>query len=105
MITEQQIDEALNFLSLTDEECAKLRRAVEAHDWLAERALSLEFLAADEDLSVALRNHKAKASADYRVQKEKWLDALEAFHKLENKRQTAKLQIGVWQSLVKARAQ
>lgn len=106
MITEQQVEDALNFLSMTDQECAQLRRAVEAHEWLADKETSLNFLATDgTDVTVAERNHIAKTSQSVQQQKDKWLDALQAFHELENKRQTARLRIGCWQSLVKARSQ
>lgn len=101
MIDLQQVEEALHFLSDTDVECAQLKRAVEAHDWLGDKQESIAFLAAEG--TVAERNHKAAIDEQVVAQRHKWLEAIEASASLENQRKTAQLKIGVWQSIQKAR--
>ncbi len=101
MIDIKQVEEALNFLSDTDIEAGQLKRAVEAHDWLADKQESIAFLAAEG--TVAERNHKSAIDPQVTAQREKWLEAIEASHALENQRKTKQLVIGVWQSINKAR--
>ena len=101
MIDIKQVEEALNFLSDTDIEAGQLKRAVEAHDWLADKQESIAFLSAEG--TVAERNHKAAIDLQVTTQREKWLEAIEASHALENQRKTKQLTVGVWQSIQKAR--
>lgn len=101
MIDIHQVEDALNFLSETDIQAGQLKRAVEAHDWLADKALSKAFL--DCEGTVAECNHAARLDAEVGAQKEKWLDAIAESASLENQRKTAQLRIGVWQSINKAK--
>lgn len=101
MIDIKQVEDALNFLSDTDIQAGQLKRAVEAHDWLADKAESRSFLV--QEGNVAERNHKASLDPEVTAQREKWLDAIAESSALENQRKTAQLKIGVWQSINKAR--
>lgn len=101
MIDLHQVEEALNFLSDTDEQAGQMKRAVEAHDYLADKEQSIAFLAAQG--TVAERNHLASLSEKVIDQRTKWLDAIGESAALENKRKTAQLRVGVWQSIQKAR--
>lgn len=104
MITEADVEAALEFLATTDEEAAKLKVAVETHDWLADRALATAFLMADNDLAIGIRNHIAKHDDAVQYQRNKWLDAIGDYHALENRRQTMKLKISLFQTLNRARS-
>lgn len=101
MIDLKAVEDALEFLALTDIQAGQLKRAVEAHDWLGDKAESAAFLTLEG--TVAERNHRASLVDDVTKQREKWLDAIAESAGLENQRKTAQLKVGVWQSIQKAR--
>lgn len=101
MIDLKAVEDALEFLAQTDNEAGQLKRAVELHDWLADKAESAAFLTLEG--TVAERNHHASLDVEVSQQREQWLDCIAESASIENQRKTAQLKIGVWQSIQKAR--
>jgi|SRR6185312_12629777 len=97
----EAVETALEFLAETDVQAGQLKRAVEAHDWLADQAESRAFLTVEG--TVAERNHRASLDEEVTKQRQAWLEAIQDSAALENQRKTAQLKVGVWQSIQKAR--
>ena len=87
----------LRKLAETDYEAAKLKRGVEAADYVAKKYWNIEFLAATGN--VEERKAQAGISQAHDISKLKYFDALEASEKIQNERRTLQLRIDVWRSL------
>ena len=81
----------------TDEECARLKRAVEAADYVAKKTKSIEFLAASGN--VEERKSVAESSAAYEEKRNLYFDTLEVYERMQNERETIQLRIDVWRSI------
>lgn len=95
--TVESTGDDLRFLAETDLKAAQLKRAVEAHDYIAKKTKNIEFLAAQG--SVAERTAIAESSKSYEEQRNKYFDAVEESEALQNERKTRQLRIDVWRSL------
>lgn len=97
MISQEDAEIAINLLSDTDLESAQLKRAMLAHEYIMKRVRAHGFLAATGN--VEERKSQAEASEDYGQASEKYLDAVEAYEYMRNKRATAEIQYEAWRSI------
>ena len=97
ILTDYDPGDDLQRLANTDLEAAQLKRAVEAHDYLCKKAKYIEFLAATGNNEE--RKAKSEVHENYKIAKDKYLDAVQESEALQNERQTLRLKIDVWRSL------
>lgn len=103
MITEKRLEEALKYLSDTDEEHAKLTAGVDYLKDLA-KALKGKFIVNCEDeKSVAMKEHAWYASDAYKQHIDEKRALIEEATKLDNKRSKENLIIDVWRTLEASR--
>jgi len=95
--TTDDIGVALTRLAFTDEEAARRKRAVEAHDYIAKKKRYAAFLSCSGN--VEERKATAENDPDYWEEREKYFDAIEESEALQNERKTLTLKIDVWRSL------
>lgn len=96
-ITQQRMEEALEYLSSTDESCAALRADMERAEFRAKRTEQAVFKISDG--TVAERTAIAKTSADTEAAYEKYFQALQDHEAMRNKRTTEAIVIDTWRSL------
>lgn len=96
-LNENRVEEALKFLSSTDEEHAILSGEVKRLEEGLKQARSHEYLLSDG--TVAERESKAIASLKYANAVNEWIEALKEFKILDNKRQHEIRITEVWQTL------
>lgn len=96
-VTQQRMEEALEYLSDTDEPCATLRADMERAEFRAKRTEHAVFKISDG--TVAERNAIAKTSADTEAAYEKYFTALQAHETMRNKRSTEVIVVETWRSL------
>ena len=96
-ITQEQMEDALQYLSDTDETCAALRADMERAEWRAKRTKSTVFTLSVG--SVAERNALADTHADTAAAYEKYFEALQKFESMKNQRATKAIVIDIWRSL------
>ena len=96
-ITQQRMEEALEYLSDTDESCAALRADMERAEFRAKRTEHAIFKISDG--TVAERTADAKTSPDTEAAYEKYFQAMHAYHAMSNKRATESIVIDTWRSL------
>lgn len=96
-ITQQRMEEALEYLSSTDESCATLRADMERAEFRAKRTEQVIFKISDG--TVAERTADAKTSPDAEAAWEKYFTALQAHEAERNKRSTEVIVVETWRSL------
>lgn len=102
-ITQDRMEEALAYLSDTDEPCANLRADLERAEWRAKRTKDAIFQISSG--SVADRNAIAETSADTEAAWDKYFKALATFDAMKNKRATEAIVFEAWRSLNSNRRQ
>jgi hypothetical protein len=102
-ITQERMEEAIAFLSDTDEPCAGLRADMERAEWKAKRTKQAIFMIADG--SVAERNAIADTSADTEAAYEAYFTKMREFDAMKNKRGTEAIVFEAWRSLNSNRRQ
>lgn len=97
MITENQLEQDLQFLADTDEEAAQLKTDRERQEWIVKRtkATVIEY----EEGAMELRKSKAETHEKTKEAQERYLEAFQKAEQLYNKRKTAELRIEVWRSI------
>lgn len=96
-VTQQRMEEALEYLSSTDETCATLRADMERAEFRAKRTEHAVFKISDG--TVAERTADAKTSPDTEAAYERYFKALQAHETMRNKRTTEAIVIDTWRSL------
>lgn len=96
-ITQQRMEEALEYLSSTDESCAALRADMERTEFKAKRTEQAVFKISDG--TVAERTADAKTSPDTEAAYEKHFKAMQDYWAVANKRATEAIVIDTWRSL------
>ena len=98
----QRAEDAANYLTETDRQIAELRINYERCKRIAKREWSAIFLRVDG--SVEARKAQAETDPVYKDSQDAEMDALLAFEKLRNERDTAETVIEFWRSYNKATA-
>jgi hypothetical protein len=96
-VTQQRMEEALAYLSDTDEPCATLRADMERAEFRAKRTEQAIFKISDG--TVAERTASAKTSPDTEAAYDKYFQALQDYHAMSNRRATESIVIDTWRSL------
>jgi hypothetical protein len=96
-ITSDRMEQAIEYLSFTDETCAALRADMERAEFRAKRTKSAIFKISDG--SVAERNATADTSSDTEAAYEQYFTALQEYHTMVNKRSTESIVVETWRSL------
>lgn len=102
-ITQERMEDALQFLSETDEPCAALRTDMERAEYRAKRTKSAVFKLSDG--SVAERNALADTHTDTDVAYEEYFKAMREYEAMKNKRATESIVFEAWRSLNSNRRQ
>lgn len=102
-ISQERMEQALDYLSDTDEPCAGLRADMERAEWKAKRTKQAIFMIADG--SVADRNAVADTSPDTEAAYELYFTKMREFDAMKNKRATESIVFEAWRSLNSNRRQ
>lgn len=102
-ITQQRMEDAIEYLSSTDETCAALRADMERAEFRAKRTEQAVFKISDG--TVAERSATAKTSTDTEAAYELYFAALQAHEAVRNRRTTEAIVVEAWRSLNAARRQ
>ena len=97
VVSVRDVGDALTRMAETDYDAAKLKRAVEAHAYIAKKKRYIAFLAATGN--VEERKANAEKDINYWDEREKYFDAVEENEAMQNERKTLTLKIDVWRSL------
>jgi len=103
MITEKRLEEALKFISETDEEQAKYSSGLEYLKDKAKREKALHIVNNNSDSSVTLKEHRYYASDEYKRHIEEKAALAEKVNIIDNKRAKEQLIIDVWRTLEASR--
>ena len=96
-VTQQRMEEALEYLSSTDESCAALRADMERAEFRAKRTEQAIFKISDG--TVAERTATARTSPDTEAANEKYFQAMQDYWSIANRRSTEAIVIETWRSL------
>ena len=96
-ITQERMEDALQYLADTDEPCAALRAEMERAEFRAKRTEQAIFKISDG--TVAERTATAKTSADTEAAYELYFAALQEYEAMRNKRSTESIVVETWRSL------
>jgi hypothetical protein len=96
VVTSEEMERALRWLSYTDTELADWRVAVLRTEYLADVAESMAFKLLEG--GVEERKREAKTVSDVRTAKENYFAAVRGFEKLRAQRKSAELLIETWRS-------
>jgi len=102
VVSLERMERALNYLSETDDECAKLRSDWARFEWLAKSVKDTVFSGLT-DGSVADRQAIANISVEHRGAQNKAFDAFYKYEAMKNRRATESIVIDTWRSLNSAR--
>lgn len=102
-ITQERMEDALAYLSETDEPCAALRADVERAEFKAKRTKASVFQISDG--TVADRNADAETSSSTEAAYEQYFAALQKFDAMKNRRATESIVFEAWRSLNSNRRQ
>jgi len=102
-ITQERMEDALQFLSDTDESCAALRSDMERAEYRAKRTKSAVFTISTG--SVAERTAMADTHPDTESAYEQYFKAMHEFEAMKNKRATESIVFEAWRSLNSNRRQ
>ena len=97
MITEQQVQKAIDYLTKTDEPCAKAKARMKVSEQLRKTSEATAFLKATG--SGVVRKQEAYASQEFIEATNEIYNATMDFEIMANKRKRAELTIDVWRSL------
>lgn len=96
-ITQEQMEDALQFLSDTDDQCAALRADMARFEFRAKRKKSAVFQISAG--SVAERNALADTHTDTEAAYEQYFEAMRKYHAMTNQRDTKTIVVDTWRSL------
>lgn len=96
-VTQERMEDALAYLSGTDEACATLRADMERAEFQAKRTEQAVFKISDG--TVADRTAEAKTHGQTIAAYEKYFGAMKDYHAMANKRATESIVIDTWRSL------
>lgn len=96
-VSDQRLSEALNYLSQTDEQSARLKADVERQEYRFKRTKALAFKLAEG--TVADRTATAETAADTGEAAERWFQAIQDSEGVRARRQTEALIVEVWRSV------
>jgi hypothetical protein len=102
-ITQERMEDALHYLSDTDEACAALRADMARAEWRAKRTKSAIFQISSG--SVAERNAMADTSPDTEAAYEQYFKTMREFDAMKNRRATEAIVFEAWRSLNSNRRQ
>lgn len=102
-ITQDRMEQALEYLSSTDEPCAALRSDMERAEWKAKRTKATIFQLSEG--SVAERNAAAETSPDTEAAYEQYFQSMREHDAMKNKRATEAIVFEAWRSLNSNRRQ
>jgi hypothetical protein len=97
MISDKRLEQALTYLSETDQEAAELTANVERIEFRAKAIKDAIFL--HEEGTVADRAAKAGSHTDYNIAMSAYFAALQQAQAVKNKRQTEVIFVDVWRSM------
>jgi len=103
MITEKRLEEALTYISETDEDHAKLSSGLEYLKDKSKRDKALHIISNNSDNSIALKEHRFYASDIYQQHINEKAALYEKVGIIENKRAKEQLIIDVWRTLEASR--
>jgi len=103
MITEKRLEEALAYISNTDEEQAKLSAGLDYLKDKAKRDKALHVLNNNHDNSITMKEQRYYASDNYKNHIEEKQALAEKVNELDNKRDKEQLIIDVWRTLEASR--
>jgi hypothetical protein len=103
MISEKRLEEALGYISNTDEEQAKLSAGLDYLKDKAKRDKALHVLNNGEDSSITMKEQRYYASDSYKSHIEEKQALAEKVNSLDNKRDKEQLIIDVWRTLEASR--
>ena len=103
MISEKRLEEALGYISSTDEEQAKLSAGLDYLKDKAKRDKALHVLNNSEDNSITMKEQRYYASNSYKSHIEEKQALAEKVNSLDNKRDKEQLIIDVWRTLEASR--
>lgn len=103
MITDAQMDAAIEYLQSTDTPCAVLKTDMERAEWKAKRTKATVFQLAEG--SVAERNAEADTHSSTIAAMTDYFNFMQAYNEMANKRTTQELITRIWQSLSANRRQ
>lgn len=103
MISEKRLEEALGYISSTDEEQAKLSAGLDYLKDKAKRDKALHVLNNSEDNSITMKEQRYYASDSYKTHIEEKQALAEKVNSLDNKRDKEQLIIDVWRTLEASR--
>ena len=104
MITEKRLEEALKYISDTDEEQAKLAAGLDYLKDKAKREKALHVLNNNEDTSITMKEQRYYASGSYNTHIQEKQALAEKVNELDNKRDKENLIIDVWRTLEASRS-
>ena len=102
-ITQERMEQAIEYLADTDEPCAALRADVERAEWRTKRTKAAIFQISSG--SVADRNAIVETSPDTEAAYEQYFKALAEFDAMKNRRATESIVFEAWRSLNSNRRQ
>lgn len=96
-LTVERMEDALAYLSDTDELCANLKADVERAEWKAKRVEDAVFLRLTG--TIAERTADSKTHVEAQAAWNEYFKLLKEFERIRNKRYTESIVIDVWRSL------
>jgi hypothetical protein len=103
MITEKRLEEALKYLSETDEDHAKLTAGLEYLKDKSKRDKAIHIVNNKEDGTISSKEHRYYASDNYLTHINEKVALTEQVNTVENKRSKECLIIDVWRTLEASR--
>lgn len=97
IVSDEQVEEAINFLSSTDSEFARLKTEMET--LASKKDITEKTIFQHEDGNVEERKAKSRTHENTKHAQWDYLKAMQRFEELKNKRDTAHVNVWVWRSL------
>lgn len=97
IVTDADAEEAINYLSETDEQFAKLKYQMEAY--AAKKDITEKTVFQHEDGNVEERKAKSRTHENTKQAQREYLEYMRQFEEMKNKRDTAHVTIWCWRSL------
>ena len=99
MISYDDAEKALDYLKNTDKEAARLRAYADSLDDLKKNVVAMLVNEITEKMSAADKLKKAEGSPEYHSHIEKLRKAKDEWFAMQNKRNSAAIQIDMWRSV------
>ncbi len=96
-LTDERAEEAMQYLSDTDESCARLKSDMERFEWKAKAKRQAIFKLSDG--TVADRNATADTHPEVEACMQQYFDAMTAYHGTSNKRSTEAIVLDTWRTI------